>query len=610
MNTIRMLSSLPWIERLGWTLLHFLWQGFLVSLMYAGVRRAMARLRPDARYAAACLSLGAMVVAPIATFVCLGRAAEPMPPLDATARILQPGPPATVAAVFLPAFARTEPASPWISQAAPWIVAIWILGASLFCLRLAGGWWVTTRIRWRQTRPAPHRWQQDFAALRSRIRLSRPVRLLVSTRVDVPIVVGWFRPIVLMPLGALSGLPAEQVEALLLHELAHIARHDYVINLLQSVTEALLFYHPAVWWISGQIRAERELCCDDVAVSAAGDAFTYATALAGLEAYRPVHTRSALASNGGMLADRIARVLDQSRPESQTFSIPVVSSAAAFLAIATCALFGQSVEVPHFEVASVKASERGLNASGMRPLPGGRLHAENITVSQLIMSAYRLQQFQVLGGPSWIHDTGFDIEAKGAANSDRAQLMLMLQPLLKDRFQLNFHRETRELPLYVLAPSHGKANLPAPRQGGCTAPDETSSLAPGGLPPCGSLSFRAGPASGIRSLGGDVPMAELVRTLSMFLGRPVLDRTGVTARFDVDLAFTPDDSTSGLTMAWGSVAGHRETIAAAAEAAANDPKAPPNLQVALRQQLGLVLETTKGPVEVLVIERIEKPSGN
>src|SRR6185295_2411884 len=126
--------------------------------------------------------------------------------------------------------------------------------------------------------------------------------------VQAPTVVGWLRPVVLVPVGALAGLPADQVEALLLHELAHIRRHDYLVNILQNVAESLLFYHPAVWWISGHIRAERELCCDDMAVFVCGDSLSYARALAQLESFRPAQV-SALAANGGSLADRIARLL-------------------------------------------------------------------------------------------------------------------------------------------------------------------------------------------------------------------------------------------------------------------------------------------------------------
>ena len=168
-------------------------------------------------------------------------------------------------------------------------------------------------------RPAPSEWQQTLNQLRTRLNLSRPVRLLTSTLVQVPTVAGWLRPVVLIPVGALAGLPPEHIEALLAHELAHIRRHDYLVNILQSLAEALLFYHPAVWWISNHIRNDRELCCDDIAVSINGDAFTYASALAGLESHRPAHFTPALAANGGSLADRIARLLGVHRSSVRAF---------------------------------------------------------------------------------------------------------------------------------------------------------------------------------------------------------------------------------------------------------------------------------------------------
>jgi uncharacterized protein (TIGR03435 family) len=249
----------------------------------------------------------------------------------------------------------------------------------------------------------------------------------------------------------------------------------------------------------------------------------------------------------------------------------------------------------------------------MRPLPGGRLHEHNGSVSMLIKSAYRLQDFQIVGGPAWIHDMGFDIEAKGDANANREQMMLMLQPLLEDRFQLKFHRETRELPVYALTVARGGAKLPAPKEGGCVKPDETAPAGPPGpapLPTCGALHMLA-TSSGMRTYGGDIPMSELIANLAMVLGRPMLDRTGVTTHFDVDFTFTPDDTAAGLFAVWGTVRGHRETVAAtAAAAAAGDPRAAPNILVAVQERLGLKIESTKGPAEVMVIDHVEKSSAN
>jgi uncharacterized protein (TIGR03435 family) len=249
----------------------------------------------------------------------------------------------------------------------------------------------------------------------------------------------------------------------------------------------------------------------------------------------------------------------------------------------------------------------------MRPLPGGRLREHNGSVIMLIGSAYRLRDFQIIGGPAWIHDVGFDIEAKGDANANRAQMMLMLQPHLEDRFQLKFHRETRELPVYSLVVARGGAKLPAPKEGGCVKLGETVPAGPPGsasLPTCGGLNMLA-TGSGMHTYGGDIPMSELIANLAMVLGRPVLDRTGITTHFDVDFTFTPDDTAAGLMANWGTVRGHRETVAASAAAAAEgDPKAAPNILVAVQERLGLKIESTKGPAEVMVIDHVEKPSAN
>ena len=364
MNAMQMLSSEPWVERLGWTLVHFLWQGLSIALLYAAARRVMARTSsPNARYLLACAALAAMMAAPLATW---GLMRPPDASPDAAYRIrgIPPAPSTTsvAGAATLPASVRATVPSVQPAQFLAWVVMVWLAGAAAFWMRLAGGWVVAARMRSMLVRRAPPEWQETLRELGARIGLSRPVRLLVSALVQVPAVVGWLRPVVLVPVGALGGLPAEHLEALLLHELAHIRRHDYLVNMLQSVAEALLFYHPAVWWVSGHIRAERELCCDDVAVSVCGDALTYARALAQLESYRPAHLSAALAANGGSLADRIARLLGQSRPAVRTGLGPGVVAIAILLVAAAYGLFGQSDAHPAFEVASIKP-----NASASRP---------------------------------------------------------------------------------------------------------------------------------------------------------------------------------------------------------------------------------------------------
>ena len=185
----------------------------------------------------------------------------------------------------------------------------WFAGAIIFWIRLTGGWIVAARMRSMLVRPAPAEWQRKLDRIKAHIRISRPVTLIVSAIVQVPTVVGWLRPLILVPVGALRGIEPELVEALLAHELAHIRRHDYLVNVPQGIAETMLFYHPAVWWVSNQIRNERELCCDDIAVAICGNTITYVRALTELEACRPVHMTPVLAANGGSLADRIARLL-------------------------------------------------------------------------------------------------------------------------------------------------------------------------------------------------------------------------------------------------------------------------------------------------------------
>jgi GWxTD domain-containing protein len=182
-------------------------------------------------------------------------------------------------------------------------------GVLVFHLRSLAGWVSARRLCNTGVCCAPDVWQEQLGRLRLRMRVSRPVALLESGLAAVPAAVGYLRPVILVPAGLLAGLPAGQVEAILLHELAHIRRCDYLINLLQTFVEGLLFYHPAVWWISGVIRSERENCCDDLVVATHGDPHEYAAALTALEASRSAVPVIALAATEGSLVKRIRRLL-------------------------------------------------------------------------------------------------------------------------------------------------------------------------------------------------------------------------------------------------------------------------------------------------------------
>ena len=570
------------VMRFGWTLVHFLWQGALIAAVYAAVRRFIGGA--NGRYWLACAALAAMMAAPVVTWFALGQS-EAVPAVvaaDRTARV-----PSTAAVLPL-AVVSTVPAGqqlPWLK----WAVTIWLVGASAFSVRLLGGWAMAARLRWKSTRPAPIEWLWAMDRLRARLGLARAVGLRVSAMVQSPVVIGAWRPLVLVPVGMLTGVPAAQVEALLVHELAHIRRHDYLVNLLQSLAEALLFYQPAVWWVSNEIRKERECCCDDAAVAVSGDVMEYVSALAELAGSRPMRL-SAVAANGGSLADRIARLLGERRPPVRTRGTAL---AVVLLAAATYGAFAQDAPRPSFQVASVKLNTENPPNRMLRPMPGGRLTARNASLEQLILVAYSVQRYQLIGGPSWMGTDGFDIEAKGEGEPNSAQMLQMLQSLLADRFKLSLHRETKELPVYNLTGARGAFNPPAPQESGCVPLDPTGPPQRGSLP-CGM------PRIGMSGVidAAKVSTAQLVMTLATVLGRPVIDQTGFKGVFDVHLKFTPDQGTQGLP---GGALG--------APPADIDPSRP-NVFGALQEQLGLKLTSSKGPVEVLVIDHVERPTAN
>ena len=298
------LADTPFTFALGHALFHFLWQGALIALALAGGLYLFQPSSARVRYGLACAAMLSMLVAFGVTLVLV------WPHSAGTTSIRHEHLPRPL--VFLPPTfpsgveTRTSPSGSRLQ----WIVTVWTLGVILFALRSLVSWGAAQRLRRTGVCAAPDFWQHRIRELADRIQLSRPVILLESCLTEVPAVIGFLRPVVLAPVGMLAGFPPEQLEYILVHELAHIRRHDYLVNLLQSLAEDLLFYHPAVWWVSGLVRAERENCCDDVVVAARGDARGLAAALAALEHYRWTERETALAANGGHLMNRIRRLLE------------------------------------------------------------------------------------------------------------------------------------------------------------------------------------------------------------------------------------------------------------------------------------------------------------
>ncbi|MEP6961142.1 MAG: M56 family metallopeptidase [Acidobacteriota bacterium] len=280
-------------------LLHFLWQGAAIALALA-IALCFAK-SPRTRYTLACFALLAMPVVFLATLW--------------LTRPSQPAAPGFVTPFFSIPPAQTTSSAPTPLPAQPInVVPLWISGIVIFYTYRIAGWLAAQRLRRHGVCAAPAAWQHQLTQLATRLHLTRPVALIESALTNTPLTIGVFRPVILIPLGILANLPTQQIEAVLLHELAHIRRHDYFINLAQAAIEGALFYHPAVWWTSRIIRQERELCCDDLVIAATGDAPSYAQALAALEQHRiPTLTLSA---TGAPLMTRIHRILGHSAPRT------------------------------------------------------------------------------------------------------------------------------------------------------------------------------------------------------------------------------------------------------------------------------------------------------
>lgn len=324
-----------WLPALSAALLHFLWQGALVGLLAWLALALLHNARPQARYLVACLALALCALLPAWNLVrAVGGAGDPVDPVPQAAigeSALAPLAATAPSGIGLPAL------SGWslpTDAATMWIVLLWSIGASLLSLRLAvGAWWL--RDLRRQAVPESGAWQACVDRCVPVLGIRRPVEVRVVANGTTPMVAGIWRPMVLLPAAVLARMPADLLEALVVHELAHVSRHDGLVNLAQGAIEALLFYHPVVWWLSHRIRIERELVADEIAARFTGQPRQLAIALSELDrlaARRPAfpHARHAHAAHGGHLMSRIRQLVrPERRPLGAATLLPLLGLAAA-----------------------------------------------------------------------------------------------------------------------------------------------------------------------------------------------------------------------------------------------------------------------------------------
>jgi bla regulator protein blaR1 len=448
--------------------------------------------------------------------------------------------------------------------------------------------------------------------------ISRPTEMLVSQAPLEPGIVGISHPVLLWPKRISRYLEDGHLEAILAHEVMHVRRWDNLISTIHMLVEAIFWFHPFVWWLGARLVEERERACDEAVLELGNDRHTYAESILKTCKFcvgSPLPCVSRV--TGADLKRRILHIMTQPVVRTLDLRKKVLLALATVVAMATPILFGlaggvrQSVipqsadaakETFSYEVASIKPEKTGSMMFKILNTPDG--FSASTTVQMLIRVAYGIEDNQISGAPGWVGSEKYEVEAKmDEVTADKVKKLgevereptrqHMLQTLLADRFKLTVHRETKELPIYSLVVAKGGSKLQEAKPGD-TYPNGIKGL-DGRPAPVGAHLMRMGRGElTAQSLG----MKEIAHLLTQQTGRTVVDNTGLKGNYDFTLHWTPDQSTPALN---GPGGGPDSTTSS---------ESGPSLFTAIQEQLGLKLESQKGPVEILVIDHVEKPSEN
>ena len=514
----------------------------------------------------------------------------------------------------------------------PICAAAWLSG---FLLVLAG-WWR----RWRRIAEALHaaeplpdgREVQALRRVEHRAGVQKPIDLVLSPTSLEPGIFGIVRPALVWPAGISEHLQDAHLEAILAHEVWHVRRHDNLAAAIHMVVEAIFWFHPLVWWLGTRLVEEREHACDEEVLQLGGEPHVYAESILKTCQFCLESPLACVAGiTGAELKARIVRIMTQRAADKLSFGRKLLLTGIGIALIAGPVVFGlvnapqiraQSPAVPQwetaaggkmkFEVASVRLSPPDASTRGTdflspfdAPPPKRGLFSANARLLNYIAFAYKIldtSQYQPLMAhlPRWAETDQFDIEARAEGNPTKDQLRLMMQSLLEERFKLAIHTETRQRPVYALVLDKpgklGPQLRPHPDNVPCSdKPDKPELSDSGTTPPpyCGQAGWLANGQLHERML--DVTMVEIatyVGGAAGFVGGrehlPVLDQTGLSGKFDVNIEFVKDSGGPGTDSdVWG-----------------------PTFTAALRNQLGLKLMKQTGTVPVFIIDHVEKPSEN
>jgi uncharacterized protein (TIGR03435 family) len=599
-----------------------LWQSTLFLGLAALLTLAFRRNRAQVRYWI-WLAASVKFLIPFAALTALGRAAgrEPaMPgaPSDVSLLIEAMGQPfsgpALTASTSFPSAGGIDP-----GVRLALIGAIWIAG----CVAVAVAW----SLNWRRVSAAlraaaPLETGSVRAALDRFGLKGRSLAIRESRTTLEPGVFGIRRPVLLWPRGIDAHLDDPQVEAILAHELAHVRRRDNLTAAVHVVAEAAFWFHPLVWWIGARLVDERERACDEEVLRRGIEPHVYAQSiLKACQFYVEAPPACVAGVTGSDLKKRMETIMRDEGLVMLSAAKRMLLSLALFLTVAGPVAIGvlttphlaaqstapaqASSETSDFEAASVKPNTSGDSPIQVGVQPGGRFSASNVPLRMLIRLAYNLQDYQIVGGPDWLASDHFDVAAKAPEGEFTfATMRPILRSLLEERFTLVIHNETRQMPIYALVKARGDGSTGPSLSAStvdCAEIDLQRGRRGGGPPPvpiqagqpidCG---FIIGP--GRMSVGG-MPISNLAMALSPMVGRIVMDRTGLAGTYSYELTYSPEQL------------GGRPPQPLNAAPPAIDPNMP-SIFTALQEQLGLKLESDRGPVEVLVIDSVAQPTEN
>ncbi len=573
-----------------------LWQSTLFAVAAGLLTIAFRQNRAQVRYWLwLCASLKFLI--PFSLLMSLGSQMQWMPAAKTAA-----APAISIAMVQIARpFQDSAPIIPTVPRGDDWtsaaLLAVWACGFAAIAWNRFRGW----------------------RRIRAVVRLSAPLDIPAAVEVRSspgllePGVVGWFRPVLLLPADIAQRLTPPQLEAVLAHEMCHVRRRDNLSSAIHMIVEAIFWFHPLIWWIGARLVEERERACDEAVLSLGSDPGDYAEAILNVcGSYLESPLRCVSGVTGSDLKKRIRAILSGRMARNLSFAKKLTLAAAGIAAIAIPIAVGiagapriqaQSPRTaPKFEAVSIQPCSAFRGSTVEENLSSAKFHSECTTVQRLIQQAYGLfanghmnplSSLAVTGGPAWASSALYEIVAKTKEPQSRAERNgPMLQALLEDRFKLKVHRETREVPAYTLTVAKGGANLP-PFQGSCV-PWDWDHPNPGPMQ-CGNSRLTG---NGIDMNGAT--MADLGVFFLVTLDRPVIDKTEMAGRFNFHLEL-PAEELGYFHHAHGMPA-------------LSDPQAQPadpsliSAITAAVGKLGLNLEPAQGPSEFLVIDHVARPT--